>query len=181
MASSSSCSSTTRGYVRDARIASSSQGDGNWIAIGSTTVLLLREFDPGRFFTKDDEKFKKLSIELPSAGTGDRFRLGDDGVSVLLTEGSSAWAPSGGYCSASAGTGEGVIVERDEQRGVIAARLSLVLDCEWQMPTKEPAQQVRIDGEYEFREIGYDELTPWLGHPGPAGYRGFAVTPGAGR
>ncbi|MFN8602634.1 MAG: hypothetical protein U0842_19395 [Candidatus Binatia bacterium] len=182
LAATSGCTTTSRHYVRDARIAPSSRGDGNWIEPGSSTVLLLREYDPGGRFTIDDEKFEKLTVELPYVRAGDRFRLGDQGVRVLLTEGASGWAPGGGYCVASTGTGEIAIVSHSESRGVLVARLALVLDCEsrdrvW----KFPVRQVRVDGEHSFRAIAYDDLAPWLGRDRATGYRGFAVYPDVGR
>lgn len=182
IAATSGCTTTSRHYVRDAQIAPSSHGDGNWIEPGSSTVLLFREYDPGDHFTIDDEKFEKLTVELPHVRTGDRFRLGGEGVRVLLTEGASGWAPGGGYCVASTGTGEVAIVEHSESRGVLVARLALVLNCEsrdrvW----KFPVRQVRVDGEYPFRAIAYDDLTPWLGRDAATGHGGFAVYPDVGR
>jgi hypothetical protein len=188
LTTSAACSSgSARRYVRDARIAPSSRGDGNWVAPGSSTVLLLREFDEGAYFTLDDEHFEKLSIELPHARTGDRFGLEDDGVKVLLTNGSAAWAFKGAYCTAATGSGEIVIVQHRAKRGLLTARLALVLDCEDHVGRSPggalpQVRQVRIDGEYEFCEIAYDDLTPWLGRDEDAtGYRAFADHPNAGR
>jgi hypothetical protein len=61
------------------------------VAPGAGTVLLLREYDPGRAWVIDDETFRKVTLELPRPmpESGEITLAPSDDVRVI--EGGSSW------------------------------------------------------------------------------------------
>jgi hypothetical protein len=162
------CATADRRFVRDAQIQQVGAGGASQIGAGSRVVLKLREWDPGEVFTTDDESYRKVTIELSPVVVGERVPVGDPRMKVVLSDGSSVWDVS--RCGSE--TGEGSVLVERYAGDSLTAQLALSMDCRYRYP-KIPAEIVRVEGTFRFREISFAELSPWLdgGIDGPALYQ----------
>lgn len=140
---------------------------------GRSTVLLLRDYDPGNPLSLDDERFVKVSIVLPSPfPESGRLALGP-GSDVRVVRGGSAWprdacqslAAAGGTLRWSPSWRGGFDVELD----LLAAGTTGPRDCatrdarlHWQghVPRRTLAQLTPFQGRVAPGAHIYDETYP---------------------
>lgn len=152
-------------YVVHARIAPTADAveheGGHRIEPDSETVLMLREYDRGGVLGTDAASYQKVSIALSTVEVGKRLELPADGVRVLLSEGSVAWADSGGRCVSDDPRGS-LMIEKDTDHEIVAAidfRFSCVFK---EQPFSPKPRDVRVRGRFAFQSKELVELGPWF-------------------
>lgn len=162
------CSATDLYYIRNAKLSPLDDRvplrQQNQVEGGDATVLLIREWDPGNPFVSDDERYRKLSLQLGDVAAGAQYRLGEGDTRIRLTAGAIGHGAPGWDCSGTSATGTVSIVRDEDVRGRLEADLNIAVRCDAVagVEATEPAE-VRFRGKYWFEEIDFGALTPWLG------------------
>lgn len=151
------CAVVDHKFLRSGHIEDVGAVGASKIVEGSNVVLLLREWTPGKIFTTDDERYRKLTIELSSVVVGEPLRVGEAGMKVVVSDGSSVWKR--GRCGSE--TGEGTVVVKEYDESELTADLDLRMECRYAR-IEIPTGSVLIQGTFRFRRIDIDEMTPWL-------------------
>lgn len=162
----SGCSDSVRVYIDGAHVVPVSEiarsGAGNRVELDSATVVILKDWDRGGVFVRDDERFQEVLIELPAIDVGRRIDVQAEGIKTYLTAGSLVWA--GGQCMSSRALGS-VTVE-EYSNADIKIDVDLEFNCEYPKSGGRPMapRNVTIRGAF-----GCDKATldggVWVGGP----------------
>jgi len=132
---------------------------------GTGTAIGFRTYSPGSFSVIDDESYRKITVWIANAGSGSSLEvpLGDDSrARLVVTQGGSAWP--GIECTRVATAGF-VRVEPLGKR----SKVTIHADAMRAQPISSrrcAADGERLDLSFVAKEIGFDDLTPWLGREG---------------
>jgi hypothetical protein len=146
----------------------------NAILSGAALVLSIRTRDPGDLGFTDASSFEKFSIEIPTFQFGKAVDLNAPGVRSYFAAGASSWSPAMGQVYAVRAHGTVTILSIDSA-GEMKARLNI--SCQPERTPPGSAADGRPEarsflGEFSFKRMKLDELSPWLGGKGP-GLRNF--------
>lgn len=148
------------------------------IGAGNGVVLAWRWYSDGDPADIDDESFRKITIIVPAvpAGAVTRYTLGPapaPGVAqAYYSQGGSAWTRTACTYRVDAGTVE---VEALSARYAVRIRgaLTPLLQSAFFAHCKNV---IALDESFVGAEMRLDELTPWLGGPGPPERMPYAET-----
>jgi hypothetical protein len=130
------------------------------IKAGEGTVLAIRKFSAGRYFTMDDETTEKMTIWMREVKSG-TFDFSDTNqIKAYYSRCGSAWPDSG--CG-----GEfknGTVVVRKVLDGRIRLHIKSKLEC---LDRGSTARVIDFDQEDVFVKMQFEKVTPWIGKLSP--------------
>ena len=175
------CSSSRFHFLESARIAENCPTSeerppavqrllaGHHIERGRALVLVARTWDPGSFFTIDDEMYTKLTIEIAKYEPDVPLKVPREGLRLFYVHGASAWVRQAAGSSSAEATGTILIHKKDDDR-LTAAIDVIVSGRDPTEPLDKTPQDIRIRETRTFSRIQLEDLTPWLGtcYPSPS-------------
>lgn len=169
-----SCARTDLYFVNHARLAPPPAAGadpgallvaGHQIESGPHLVLLLRTFEPGHWFTVDDERFDKLTIEVHSYRPRVPIDLPSPDVDLFYSSGSSGFVSKGAGVFSREAHGTLTIVDSDQDHTEV--KLDLRISAQpASAAVPMHSREVVKRGQFRFASISPEKLTPWLGKPG---------------
>lgn len=161
------CSSTHDLYfIKGARVVNTSpvvgkldvewrQGGQHKIEPDSNIVLLMRDWERGNWLNMEDQRYRKLTVELPAIAIGQTLDAQTPGVAIFYSEGRTEKSQRCGGTVAS-----GTIAIGNYSDSTLDATLALVIECEPAMSGK-PRRDVDLSGHFRFDRMSVEELGPW--------------------
>lgn len=137
--------------------------NGHYVKSGDSLVLLVRKFNKGKAFTVDDESFVKLTIEIKKYTLGEALSLESSKIQLYYSSGSSGFVSKGHGVYATSATG--TVVVQQKNKGSIKVGLNFTCRAEPAGAFPFESREVRVEGDFVFKEKQLGELSHWIGIP----------------